>query len=147
MLHRICYALLCLTCSQWLYSASLALENRITSRLQVINPSIEQNQPWHQASGGAAEATTPHSYLQPSLRPAGNFPPMGEPQLMSGGVDSWFAKALEAAKAVIAGALLGRAGVPGEALLLCSAGHLPLSAAGAWHVVVAFGVNIAPSQV
>ena len=35
---------------------------------------------------------------------AGNFPPMGEPQLMSGGVDSWFAKALEAAHSVIAGA-------------------------------------------
>ena len=47
---------------------------------------------------------------------------MGEPQLMSGGVDSWFAKALEAAKAVIAGALLGRAAVPRDAaqgMFLC----------------------------
>lgn len=37
--------------------------------------------------------------------PAGSFPHMGPPQLQSGGVDVWFAAALDAAKSVIAGAL------------------------------------------
>ena len=36
---------------------------------------------------------------------AGSFPPTGPPVLQSGGVDTWFAAALDAAKSIIAGDL------------------------------------------